>query len=70
MKLHQFREWIDKIDDSSKDYDDKTVTVILSENSYPSTPSTEVVGISQGIDWDAYQIMLRTKDRIMRKKGI
>lgn len=67
MTIHELRKVVDKLDDSLPDYDDKRVTVLLSQPSFPSRASTDVVGIGRGIDWDGWQVMIKTKDRIIKK---
>lgn len=69
MTIHQFRKIIDNIADSLPDYADNKITVLLSQPSIGASASTEVIGVSQGFDWDAGQIMLRTRDRVIKKGG-
>lgn len=69
MNIHEFRRMIDDIADSVPEYSDKEVTVIVMPNSgevFGGTPSTKVTGIISGFDWDGWQIMIRTEDRLIK----
>lgn len=69
MNIHEFRRMIDDIADSVPEYSDKEVTVIVVPNNgevFGGTPSTKVTGIISGFDWDEWQIMIRTEDRLIK----
>lgn len=67
MKIHEFRKLIDTIDDNLPEYADQLVTVKVSEpNTFPSTPSSEVTGVMCGIDWDNWQVIIQTKERLYK----
>lgn len=69
MNIHEFRRMIDDIADSEPEYSDKEVTVIVVPNNgevFGGTPSTKVTGIISGFDWDGWQIMIRTEDRLIK----
>lgn len=67
MKIHEFRKLIDKIDDAERDYENKEVTVVLSEKgSVGATPSIKVRDAHVGFDWDAGQIMIYTQDKVQK----
>ena len=69
MTIHEFRTIIDRIDDSLSDVakHEKLVTVRVSgENGIGSIPSSEVVHVLNGFDWDGWQIILYTKDRLYK----
>lgn len=69
MNIHEFRRMIDDIADSEPEYSDKEVTVIVVPNNgevFGSTPSTKVTGIIPGFDWDGWQIMIHTEDRLIK----
>lgn len=67
MNIHEFRRMIDDIDDTLPNYSDKEVTVrvVCDDNKvFGATPSTRVTGIIQGFDWDGWQIMISTENRL------
>lgn len=69
MNIHEFRRMIDDIADSEPEYSDKEVTVIVVPNNgevFGGTPSTKATGIIPGFDWDGWQIMIRTEDRLIK----
>ena len=69
MNIHEFRRMIDDISDSEPEYSDKEVTVIIKGDDgkvFGSTPSTKVTGVISGFDWDGWQIMIRTEDRLVK----
>ena len=70
MNIHDFRKLVDDIDDSLDGDRDKDVTVKIFDDSnkiYLSTPSTKVKGIISGFDWDNWQIIIETEDRLCKK---
>ena len=67
MNIHEFRKLIDQIDDAEPEYSDKEVTVVVSGYSLGSTPSSVVKSVSVGFDWDMWQIMIHTEERLYRK---
>lgn len=67
MNIHEFRKLIDQIDDAEPDYSDKEVTVVVEDYSLGSTPSSVVKSVSVGFDWDMWQIMIHTEERLYRK---
>lgn len=67
MKIHEFRKLIDQIDDAEPEYSDKEVTVVISGHSFGNTPSSKVKSVSVGFDWDMWQIMIHTEDRLYKK---
>jgi len=69
MTLKEFRKLVDRIDDNAPPYDDRIVTVVLSQPSICATPSVEVRWIGCGIDFDGYQVMIYTKEPIIKGRG-
>jgi hypothetical protein len=67
MDIHTFRKLIDNIDNSLPDYSDKEVTVMLSMPSIGATASSRVKDVSMGFDWDNWQVMIGTEDRLIKK---
>ena len=70
MNIHDFIKLVDNIDDSLPEYCDKDVTVRIFDDSnkmYLSTPSTKVKSIMSGFDWDNWQIIIETEDRLCKK---
>lgn len=69
MNIHEFRRMVDDIADSVPEYSDKEVTVIVMPNNgevLGSIPSTKVTGIIPGFDWDGWQIIICTEDRLVK----
>ena len=69
MNIHEFRRMIDDIADSVPEYSDKEVTVMVMPNNgqvLGSIPSTKVTGIIPGFDWDGWQIIIHTEDRLTK----
>ena len=69
MNIHEFRRMIDDIADSVPEYSDEEVTVMVMPNNgevLGSIPSTKVTGIIPGFDWDGWQIIIHTEDRLTK----
>lgn len=66
MRLSEFRRTVDLIDDQCPEYDDPEVTVVISEACLGSTPSSRVKKIYAGFDWDKWQVMIKTEDRLFK----
>lgn len=69
MNIHEFRRMIDNIADSVPEYSDNEVTVMVMPNNgevLGSIPSTKVTGIIPGFDWDGWQIIIRTEDKLVK----
>ena len=69
MNIHEFRRMVDNIADSVPEYSDKEVTVMVMPNNgevFGSTSSTKVTGIIPGFDWDGWQIIIHTEDRLIK----
>lgn len=72
MNIHEFRKMIDDIADTLPEYSGKEVTVMCEINDnrvFGSHPSTRVTGIIQGFDWDSWQIMLRTENKLVMREN-
>lgn len=69
MNIHEFRRMVDDIADSVPEYSDNEVTVMVMSNDgkvFGSTPSTKVTGIIPGFDWDGWQIIIHTEDKLVK----
>lgn len=69
MNIHEFRRMVDDIADSVPEYSDEEVTVMVMPNNgevLGSIPSTKVTGIIPGFDWDGWQIIIHTEDRLTK----
>lgn len=69
MNIHEFRRMVDNIADSVPEYSDKEVTVMVMPNNgevFGSISSTKVTGIIPGFDWDDWQIIIHTEDRLIK----
>ena len=69
MNIHEFRRMIDDIAYSVPEYSDEEVTVMVMPNNgevLGSIPSTKVTGIIPGFDWDGWQIIIHTEDRLTK----
>lgn len=68
MNIHEFRKMVDSISDNEPSYSDKEVTVKIvpmDNRVFGSTPSTKVTGIWSGFDWDGWQVIIYTEDRLV-----
>jgi hypothetical protein len=71
MNIHNFRKLIDIIDDNEPSYSDKEVTVKMCNinNIAGSTPSSRVINVCSGFDWDGWQILICTQDKLFKKEN-
>lgn len=69
MNIHEFRQMIDDIADREPEYSDREVTVMvkpMNDEYFGGTLSTKVTGVIDGFDWDSWQIIIRTEDRLVK----
>lgn len=68
MKLSEFRRRIDALDDAKALGSDPEVTVKVYGGGVIGTPSSPIISVSPGFDWDSGKVIITTEDVLFCRK--
>ena len=68
MKLSEFRRRIDALADAQTLHSDPEVTVRVYRNGVGGTPTSPIISVSPGFDWDSGKVIITTEDVLFCRK--
>ncbi len=68
MNIRELKQSVDAIVSSLQPHQNPRVTLELAERSRPAKATTDIAEIWMGFDWNADQIILKTKTPVVTKK--